>query len=103
MEENETEEGTNEPVEPVEKINAVLSENPKEETQKSPRNEVDSVIPDASTESSEPPKKQVPKNVVTSWSDWVSKCSKASNNLEEAKEDNTSTSQVKTSQSQVKR
>ena len=70
MEENETEEGTNESVEPVEKINAVLSENPKEETKKSPpRNEVDSVIPVASTESSEPPKKQVPKNVVTSWSE----------------------------------
>ena len=91
-------------------INDVASSqipNGHEENKNSPnRNEVDPEMSAASTETNESRKKQAPKNVVTSWSEWLSKCSNSAASCQATKEDNkenASQNQVKTSQSQVKR
>ena len=91
-------------------INDVASSqipNGHEENKNSPnRSEVDPEMSAASTETNESRKKQAPKNVVTSWSEWLSKCSNSAASCQATKEDNkgnASQNQVKTSQSQVKR
>lgn len=89
-------------------INDVASsEIPNEENKNSPnRNEVDPEMSAVSSESNESRKKQAPKNVVTSWSEWLSKCSNSAASCQATKEDNkenASQNQVNTSQSQVKR
>lgn len=71
--------------EPTETVNKVAPEIPKEDTQKSPpRAEEEPENPQANVESAKesPPKKQVPKNIVTSWSDWVAKTTTSTVNKE---------------------
>lgn len=91
-------------------INDVASSeipNGHEENKNSPtRNEVDPEEPAASNELNESRKKQAPKNVVTSLSEWLSKCSNSDPSCQATNEDNkenASQNQVQTSQSQVKR
>lgn len=75
---------------------SMAPEIPKENTQSSSvQHEEEPEKPQANVESAKesPPKKQVPKNVVTSWSDWVAKTS--TNVNKEAKENTTSESKVK--------
>lgn len=78
-----------------------------EENKNSPnRNELDPEMSAASTETNESRKKQAPKNVVTSWSEWLTKCSNSAASCQATKEDNkenASQNEAKTSQSQVKR
>ena len=86
--------------EPTDTVNNMASEIPKEDTPKSPpQTEEEPENPQTNEESAKesPPKKQVPKNIVTSWSDWVAKTTTSVN--KETKE-NTTTS---TSQPRVKR
>ena len=88
--------------EPTDKVNNMASEVPEishEDTKKSsPQTEEEPENPQANEESEkESPKKQVPKNIVTSWSDWVAKTTTSVN--KETKE-NTATS---ASQPRVKR
>jgi len=75
IEEEPSDQESNEPTDPV---NNMASEIPKEGTQKTfpqteeePENENPLANEKSAKES--PPKKQVPKNIVTSWSDWVAK------------------------------
>lgn len=116
VEEDENDEESNgssaEPLDAVvaDTINDVASSeipNGHEENKNSPnRNEVDPEMLAASTETNESRQKQAPKNVVTSWSEWLSKCSNNASSCQATKEDNKenpSQNQVKTSQSQVKR
>lgn len=76
IEEEPRDQESNEPTETVNKVAPEIPEIPKEDTQKSPpRAEEEPENPQANVESAKesPPKKQVPKNIVTSWSDWVAK------------------------------
>ena len=72
--------------EPTETVNKMASaEIPKDDTQKSPpRAEEEPENPQANVESEKesPPKKQVPRNIVTSWSDWVAKTTTSTVNKE---------------------
>lgn len=90
IEEEPSDQGSSEPTDTT---NNMASEIPKEDTQNSsPQIEEEPENPQANVESAKesPPKKQVPKNIVTSWSDWVAKTTTTVN--KEAKE-TTSTSQ----------
>ena len=77
-------------------LNDMASEIPKEDTQKTPpqtEEEPENLNPLANEESAtESPKKQVPKNIVTSWSDWVAKTTTSISNKEPEKSTTTSTS-----------
>ena len=81
---------------PTDQVNKMASEISKEDTQKTPpqtEEEPENLKPLANEESAkESPKKQVPKNIVTSWSDWVAKTT-TSVNKEPEESTNTSTSQ----------
>lgn len=85
IEEEPRDQESNEPTETVNKVAPEIPEIPKEDTQKSPpRAEEEPENPQANVESAKesPPKKQVPKNIVTSWSDWVAKTTTSTVNKE---------------------
>ena len=83
--------------EPTDTVNKMASEFSKDDTQKTPpqtEEELGNLNPLANEESAKesPPKKQVPKNIVTSWSDWVAKTTTSVSNKEPEKSTTTSTS-----------
>ena len=85
IEEEPRDQELNEPTETVNKVAPEIPEIPKEDTKKSPpRAEEEPENPQANVESAKesPPKKQVPKNIVTSWSDWVAKTTTSTVNKE---------------------
>lgn len=75
IEEEPSDQESNEPTDTVNKMASELQEIPKEDNQKSsPQTEQEPEHPQANVESAkDSPQKQVPKNIVTSWSDWVAK------------------------------
>ena len=89
--------------EPTDTTNNMASEIPKEDTHNSsPQTEEEPENLQASVESAKesPPKKQVSKNVVSSWSDWVAKTTTTVASVNKETKENTSTS---ASQPRVKR
>lgn len=85
IEEEPSDQESNEPTDTVNKMASEIPEIPKENTQNSPpRTEEEPENPKANEESAKesPPKKQVPKNIVTSWSDWVAKTTTSTVNKE---------------------
>ena len=93
---SQSDQESNEPTDPVNKMASEIPEIPKEDTQKTPpqtEEEPENLNPLANEElAKESPKKHVPKNIVTSWSDWVAKTTTSVSNKEPEKSTTTSTS-----------
>ena len=93
---SQSDQESNEPTDPVNEMASEIPEIPKEDTRKTPpqtEEEPENLNPLANEESAkESPKKQVPKNIVTSWSDWVAKTTTSVSNKEPEKSTTTSTS-----------
>jgi len=100
IEEEPGDQQSNEPTDTENNMASELHEVPKKDNQKpSPQTEEEPENPHANVESAKdsPPTKQVPKNIVTSWSDWVAKTTSSVN--KETKENKATSA----SQPQMKR
>lgn len=102
MEEEPDDQGSNEPNEAVNSMASKIPEEDAAEKSSSPQNEEIPEEPKAYAESSAEPLPKVPKNIVTSWSDWVAKTKTTVNQVnKEVKAENASQSHA--SQSQVRK